>query len=54
MDTAVAFHLLERGEACCLYASILIMRSGGKVWISFDGENWEETDSEMIKNAIGG
>ncbi len=52
MNTAIAFHLLEKGEACCLYASILIMRSGGKVWISFDGKEWEETDSEMIRKMV--
>lgn len=52
MNTAIAFHLLEKGEACCLYASILIMRSGGKVWISFDGKEWEETDSNIIKKQV--
>lgn len=52
MNTAIAFHLLEKGEACCLYASILIMRSGGKVWISFDGKEWEETESEMIRKMV--
>lgn len=52
MNTAIAFHLLEKGEACCVYASILIMRSGGKVWISFDGKEWEETESEMIRKMV--
>lgn len=52
MNTAIAFHLLEKGEACCLYASVLIMRSGGKVWISFDGKEWEETESEIIKKQV--
>lgn len=52
MNTAIAFHLLEKGEACCLYASILIIRSGGKVWISFDGKEWEETESEMIRKMV--
>lgn len=52
MNTAVALHLLEKGEACCLYASILIIRSGGKVWISFDGKEWEETESEMIRKMV--
>lgn len=52
MNTAIAFHLLEKGEACCLYASILIMRSGGKVWISFDGKEWEETESNIIKKQV--
>jgi hypothetical protein len=52
MNTAIAFHLLEKGEACCLYASILIMRVGNRCYISFDGENWEETESELIKEQI--
>lgn len=52
MNTAIAFHLLEKGEACCLYASILIIRSGGKVWISFDGKEWEETESELIRKMV--
>ena len=52
MNTAVAFHLLERGEACCLYASVLIMRAEGKCYISFDGQEWEETESKMIKNEM--
>lgn len=52
MNTAVALHLLEKGEACCLYASVLIIRSGGKVWISFDGKEWEETESEMIRKMV--
>jgi hypothetical protein len=52
MNTAIAFHLLEKGEACCLYASILIMRVGDRCYISFDGENWEETESELIKEQI--
>ena len=48
MNTAVAFHLLERGEACCVCASILIIRVGEKYYISFDGDEWEEAESEMI------
>ena len=52
MDTAVAFHLLERGEAYCLCASVLIMRVGDRCYISFDGENWEETDSRIIRKEI--
>lgn len=49
MDTAVAFHLLEKGEARCLCASILLLRVRGRFFISFDGEEWEESDSEMVK-----
>lgn len=49
MNTAVALHLLEKGEACCLYASVLIMRVEEKCYISFDGREWEEIDSELIR-----
>lgn len=52
MDTNFAFHLLEKGEACCLYASVLIMRVDEKCYISFDGKEWEETESEMIKKEV--
>lgn len=52
MNTAIAFHLLEKGEACCLYASVLIVKVGEKYYISFDGSEWEETDSKLIKGQI--
>jgi hypothetical protein len=52
MNTSTAFHLLEKGEACCLCASILIMRVEEKCYISFDGQAWEETESEMIKKEV--
>lgn len=52
MNTTIAFHLLERGEACCLCASVLIVRVDEKYYISFDGSRWEETDSELIKEQI--
>ncbi len=52
MNTAVALHLLEKGEACCLYASVLIVRVDERYYISFDGSQWEETDSELIKGQI--
>ena len=52
MNTSTAFHLLEKGEAYCLCASVLIMQVGGKCYISFDGQEWEETDSELIKAQV--
>ena len=52
MNSTIAFHLLEKGEACCLYASVLIVRVDDTYYISFDGVRWEETDSELIKGQL--
>ena len=52
MNTAVAFELLEKGEACCVCASLLILRVGNRYYISYDGCEWEETESAIIKKAI--
>ncbi len=52
MNTTVAFHLLEKGEARCLCASILIMRVEEKYYISFDGIRWEESASDLVKEQI--
>ena len=48
MTSSFVFHLLEQGEAYCVCASLLIIRIGGKYFISFDGDRWEETRSDMI------
>lgn len=52
MDTAIAFRLLERGEARCVCASVLIVRVGERFYISFDGRQWEETDSDLVKGQV--
>lgn len=52
MTFETARDLLERGEATCLYAAVLVLSSGGEVWLSFDGEVWEKTDSELINQQI--
>ena len=48
MTSTFAFHLLEKGEARCVCASLLIIRMGEEYFISFDGERWEETRSDII------
>ena len=50
MDAKTAIRMLEKGEARCLCASILLLRVRGRFFISFDGEKWEESDSEMVKS----
>lgn len=47
-----AIELLENGEARMVVTQTVVMRAEGKTWVSFNGEDWEETDSEMIKNEI--
>ena len=42
----------ERGEAEGVCTTVLIVRSEGKHYISFDGEEWEEGASPLIKRQI--
>lgn len=52
MNFETAINLLERGEATCLYTAVLVLSRGGEVWLSFDGDVWEKTDSELINQQI--
>lgn len=49
MTSDYAMKLLERGEADGIFTSILLLRIGGFLWISFDGKEWEKIDSNLIK-----
>lgn len=44
--------MCENGDAKCLLTEILIVSTDDGVLISFDGKNWEKTESHLIKNAI--
>lgn len=52
MDWNKAIDMLEKGEAEIAVLTAVVMRSGGKVWLSFDGEEWEETESNLIKKQV--
>lgn len=41
--------MFENGEAIGVYTDILLMKTHGKTYFSFDGDEWEETESELIK-----
>lgn len=49
MDNDKAMGLLERGEADGILVSVLLLRVGENLWLSFDGDEWERVDSELIK-----
>lgn len=49
MDSEMAMRLLESGDADGVFASVLLLRVGENLWLSFDGEEWERLDSELIK-----
>lgn len=52
MDSKEVMDKFERGEAVGVYTTVLVVRLGGKHYISFDGEEWEETVSAVIKKQI--
>ena len=47
-----AIEMMENGEAEMVALTAVVMKSGGKVWLSFDGHEWEETESNLIKKQV--
>lgn len=52
MNWDKAIELLENGEARLVVTETLILSYNGKVYVGFDGKEWEETDSEFIKKQL--
>lgn len=52
MNWDKAIELLERGEASMVVTQVVVFCSNGKTWISFDGQDWEETDSDIVRKEI--
>lgn len=44
--------MFENGDAVGVYTTVLLMRTGGKNYISFDGKEWEEIDSKLVNKQI--
>lgn len=42
--------MCENGNARVMYSTILILQSRDGIWISFDGFDWEKTDSKLISD----
>jgi hypothetical protein len=52
LNAEEAMKRFENGDAVGVYTTVLLMRTGGKNYISFDGEEWEEIESELIDKQI--
>lgn len=52
MNWNSAIRLLERGEASVVVTQVVLMSYGGRVWMSFDGKEWEETDSDIARREV--
>lgn len=54
MNEKLAMDLFENGEAFGVYTSIIIMEAHGRVYFSFDGHSWHDTDDFAIKKYLNG
>lgn len=52
MNCDKAIEMMENGEAEMVALTAVVMKAGGKVWLSFDGHEWEETESNLIKKQV--
>lgn len=52
MNWDKAIELLEKGEASLVVTQAVILSAHGKIWISFDGREWEETFNGIIRKEI--
>lgn len=49
MSAEEAMKMCENGDATIIYGDVIFMRSKVGYYISVDGIDWEETDSELVK-----
>lgn len=49
MDSKTAIRMIESGNAQCIYTTILLVKIDGEIYISFDGNIWERSDSFVVK-----
>ena len=47
MKSEDVMEMCENGDARVMYSAVLVLLSVDRIWISFDGEEWEETDSNL-------
>lgn len=52
MNRDKAIEALERGEAKLVVLTTVLLKTAGGIYMSFDGEVWEEIESEMIKKNV--
>lgn len=49
MSAEEAMKLCENGDATVIYGDVLVMKSTLGYYMSLDGVEWEETDSDLVK-----
>ena len=42
----------EDGDAVGVYTTALLVRTRGRNYLSFDGIEWEETDSDIVRKEL--
>lgn len=47
-----AIEAIENGDARMLIVQAVILKTKGKIYLTFNGEEWEETDSDMIRRGM--
>ena len=47
-----AIEMMENGEAEMVALTAVVIKACDKVWLSFDGQEWEETESNLIKKQV--
>ena len=52
MNSNKAIELLENGRAHAVVTQVVLLSGDGSAWFSFDGKEWEETDSRLIKKEL--
>ena len=52
MNSNKAIELLENGRAHAVVTQVVLLSGEGSAWFSFDGKEWEETDSRLIKKEL--
>ena len=52
MNKDRAIRMLERGDAYAVVTQVILLSCEDRMWMSFDGEDWEETESKMIRKEL--
>lgn len=49
VNSEEAMNMFESGKATGVFVQTILLWDGDHYWLSFDGEEWERNDGELIK-----
>jgi len=52
MNWDKAIEMIESGDARMVLISAVFIAEGGRMWMSFDGNEWEQIDSELARREV--